>query len=117
MRPAANRMAINLAGAFVAAGLVLILAFVTWSLVFLVIPPENQNNLTLLIGNLMALVGLVVGFFFGSSSENKRQTETIETLASTAKSAQEALAPLTPIPDVVVTPGKPVTVAAEDPPP
>lgn len=113
MKPAVNRTVINLAGAFVGAGLIIILAFVTWALVFLDIPDQNQNNLTLLIGNLVALVGLVVGFFFGSSSENRKQTETIDTLATTAATAQAALTPVAAA-DVVLKPGETATVATTE---
>ena len=86
-----NREALNLAGAFVAAGLIGILGFVTWALVFAEVPDANQNALTLLIGILSANVGVVVGFFFGSSVTSKKQTETIDTLAKTAQTAGATL--------------------------
>jgi hypothetical protein len=86
-----NREALNLAGAFVAAGLICILAFVTWALVFRAIPDSNANTLTLVIGTLSANVGLVVGFFFGSSVTNKKQTDAIEAMAKTAQTAGVAL--------------------------
>lgn len=82
-----DREALNLAGAFVAAGLIAILGFVTWALVFQKVPEANQNALTLLIGILSANVGVVVGFFFGSSVTNKKQSETIDTLAKNATPA------------------------------
>ena len=86
-----NRESLNMAGAFVAAGLIGILGFVTWALVFAEVPDANQNALTLLIGILSANVGVVVGFFFGSSVTSKKQTETIDTLAKTANAAGAAL--------------------------
>lgn len=86
-----NRVLLNLVGAFVAAGLLTILGFVTWALVFWNIPEQNINNLTLLIGNLVALVGLVVGFYFGSSSENKKLAEAVNMQAKTAQAAGAAL--------------------------
>lgn len=80
-----NREAMNIAGAFVAAGLISILGFVTWALVFIKVPVDNAIALNLLIGNLSALVGMVVGFFFGSSVTTKKQSETIDTLAKNAQ--------------------------------
>ena len=95
-------------GAFVAGGLIAILAFVTWALVFREIPKPNENAFTLLIGILSANVGLVVGFFFGSSVTSKKQSETIDTLAKTAQTAGVALAP----PSVTLDPGESATVKA-----
>lgn len=82
-----NKEALNIAGALVAVGLIGILGFVTWALVFREVPAPNNDALTLLIGILSANVGVVVGFFFGSSVTTKRQTETIDTLAKTAQTA------------------------------
>lgn len=108
-----NREALNVAGAFVAAGLIVILGFVTWALVYREVPTANENALTLLIGILSANVGVVVGFFFGSSVSSKKQTETIDTLAKTAHAAGAALSP----PDATITlpPGESATVKAEEP--
>lgn len=92
---AMKQESLNLAGAFVATGLICILGFVTWALVFRTVPTDNQNALTLLIGILSANVGMVVGFYFGSSVTNKKQAETIDKQASTIQEAQSALAPLT----------------------
>lgn len=82
---------LNLAGSFVACGLISILAFITWALVYVAIPDANANALTLLIGILSANVGMVVGYFFGSSVNNKKQTEAIADMAKTAHAAGAAL--------------------------
>lgn len=109
-----NRESLNIAGAFVASGLIAILGFVTWALVFAEVPEANQNALTLLIGILSANVGVVVGFFFGSSVTNKKQAETIDKQAATIQEAQSALAPLTDTkPTVQLAPGEVATVAAD----
>jgi hypothetical protein len=108
-----NRESLNLAGAFVAAGLIAILGFITWALVFVTVPPDNQNTLTLVIGILSANVGLVVGFFFGSSVTNKKQAETIDKQAATIQEAQSALAPLSPAPTVNLGPGESAVVQAD----
>ena len=107
-----SRESLNLAGAFVAAGLIAILGFVTWALVFAEVPEANQNALTLLIGILSANVGVVVGFFFGSSVTNKKQADTIEKQASTIQTAQAALAPA-PLADVTLEHGQTATVRAD----
>ena len=104
-----SRESLNTAGALVAVGLIAILAFMTWALVFAAIPEANQNALTLLIGILSANVGVVVGFFFGSSVTSKKQTETIDTMAKTA--ASSAPAPAGPV--VEIAPGEQATVRAD----
>lgn len=102
---------LNIAGGFVAAGLIVILGFTTWALVYQNVPEANQNALTLLIGILSANVGVVVGFFFGSSVTSKKQTETIDTLAKTAQTAGAAL----PGADaMVIPPGQSATATATD---
>jgi len=82
---------LNVAGGLIGVGIVSILGFITWALVFRAIPVENETAMNVLLGILASQVNLVVGFFFGSSVSNKKQSETIDTLASTAKSAQAAL--------------------------
>ena len=107
-----SRESLNLAGAFVASGLIAILGFVTWALVFAEVPEANQNALTLLIGILSANVGVVVGFFFGSSVTSKKQTDTIDKLAETTKTAQAMPAPLVADATVTLAPGETATVEA-----
>lgn len=103
-----DRESLNLAGAFVGVGLICILGFVTWALVFREVPKGNENAFTLLIGILSANVGLVVGFFFGSSVTSKKQTETIDTLARTA--ATQTSDPTS----IVLAPGQQATATATD---
>lgn len=107
-----NREALNIAGAFVGAGLIAILGFVTWALVYVQIPTGNENVFTVLIGILAANVGMVVGFFFGSSATNKKQADTIDKQAATIQEAQSALAPLGPAPTVKLDPGEQAVVQA-----
>lgn len=108
-----SRESLNLAGAFVAAGLIVILGFVTWALAFIEVPEANQNALTLLIGILSANVGVVVGFFFGSSVTNKKQADTIEKQASAIITAQASPAPVAPDATVHLEPGETATVKAD----
>lgn len=77
---------LNVAGSITGLGLVGLLWFATWALVFQKIPQENQTNFSTLMGIISMNVGLVVGFFFGSSVNNKKQSETISTMAKTQAS-------------------------------
>lgn len=93
----------------IAGGLIAILGFLTWALVFRDIPGANENSMTVLLGILSAQVSMVVGYYFGSTVGAKKQTETIDTLAKTAQSAGAALNPAA---DVTIEPGQAATVAA-----
>jgi hypothetical protein len=107
-----TREALNLAGGFVAGGLILLLGFATWALVFREVPVSNRDAMMVVIGILSMNVGQVVSFFFGSSSTNKKQADTIDKQATSLAAAQAALAPA-PENLVPVAPGESVTVKAE----
>jgi hypothetical protein len=102
-----NETSFGIAGGVVAFGLIAILAFMTWALVYVAVPPANQNALTVLIGILSANVGVVVGFFYGTSVGNRKQAEALSTMAKTAQAAGVALSPA---PDVTLKPGETTTV-------
>lgn len=87
---------LNVVGGIVALGIVGILGFITWALIFRPIPHGNENTLIQLVGVLSANVAMIVGFFYGSSVGSKRQSETIDKLADTARSVQQANAPKEP---------------------
>ena len=86
-----GRHTINRAGAAIGLGLIALLGFALWALIYRQVPSENQNALTLLIGILSANVGMVVGFYFGSSADNKKLAETVNMQAKTAQTAGAAL--------------------------
>lgn len=102
---------LNITGGLCAGGLIALLGFATWALIFVEVPDKNQNALLILIGILSTNVGQVVSFFFGSSSTDKKSSETISTLASTNASAQAAL-PTTPV-NIPLAPGDKVVVQAD----
>lgn len=110
--PATQQDVLNWTGAIVAVGLIAILGFMTWALVMRQVPDENQNALLLLIGNLTGLIGIVVAFYFGSSSQQKKQADTINTLAETAKTAGTALATNASPDAITLKPGESANVAA-----
>lgn len=109
--------AINASGAVIGVILVGILAFLSWALVFVEVPDKNETAMNVLLGILSTQVGIVIGFHFGSSVTNKRQTDAIASQAETIKTAQAALAPLPSETTVIpVSAGEAVTVKADDPP-
>ncbi len=109
MGPHLKRDALNITGGFLALGMLGVVFFITYALVYVDIKPRNESALLLLVGGLLTQLGSVFNFFFGSSSDNKKQADTISAQAETIKSAQAALAPAAPI--VTVAPGDTVTVA------
>lgn len=107
---------LNLAGGLVAFTVMANLSFLAWSLVFREIPKANELVLVQFIGNLTGFAGLIVGFYFGSSSTNKKQADTIEKQAATIQEARSALAPLADSkPTVSLAAGETATVKATDP--
>lgn len=114
--PDVARTVLNITGGLVAFGLIGILGFMTYALVYVKIPQDNNNALTILIGVLAANVGTVVGFYYGSSIASKKQADTISVLAETAKTAQVSLSAVSPQPGptVELKAGDVATVKAED---
>lgn len=103
---------INYTGGVIAIVLMAILAFVTFALVRWTIPSENENALMFLLGQLTALISVVVAFYFGSSSQSKKQADTIDTLAKTAQTAGASLA--APPDAMVIRPGESATATATE---
>lgn len=91
MTEQASKRALNWAGGAIGASLVFLLGFALWALVYREVPAANQNALTLVIGILSANVGIVVGFYFGSSSTTKQLSDTVNLQAKTAQTAGVAL--------------------------
>lgn len=106
-----GREALNLAGGFVAGGLIALLGFATWALIYREVPLSNRDALMVVIGILSMNVGQVVSFFFGSSVTNKKQAETIDKQASTIQTAQAAMAPTEP--GIPLAAGESVKVTAD----
>lgn len=79
---------LNMSGSLIAGGLIVVMAFVTYALVYEEVPEKNQNALLILIGILSTNITQVIQFFFGSSSQAKTQQDTIDTLAKTTQVAQ-----------------------------
>lgn len=108
-----SKETLNIIGGIVALGLVVILGFITWALVYRAIPAGNENTLIQLVGVLSANVGVVVGFFFVSNVGAKRQSETLDKAVDMAQAAQAAALP--PQTSVSLAAGESVTVQSDDP--
>ena len=78
---------LNITGAFIAVGLITILGFCTYALVYEPIPDKNENALLILIGVLSTNVSTIISFFFGSSLANKQQQDTISDALVVAKTS------------------------------
>lgn len=66
----------------VALSVLSILGFIAWALVYMPIPAENQNAITVLLGVVAAQVSGVVGYYFGSSASSKAKDETISNMST-----------------------------------
>ena len=83
-QPRDSREVLNWAGVFLAISQVSILGMLGAALVFVEIPKSNESMLFALVGGVLAIVTNVNGFFFGSSHQQKKQSETIDTLSKAA---------------------------------
>lgn len=90
------------------------MAYSLYALVNQEVPASNRDALMVVIGGLLTALNLIINWFFGSSSESKRQTEAIASQAETIKTAQAALTPSNGA--IPVAPGDSVTVAGVDDP-
>lgn len=53
-------------------------AFMCYALVYVPIPESNKEALYILIGIISSTVGLIVGFYYGSSKGSQKKTELID---------------------------------------
>lgn len=106
MTKTGRQLVINVAATCIAGGLLLMLSYALHRLSSQEVPMANRDALMVVIGILSANFATVVNFFFGSSSESKRQTEAVADLASHARSNSAR-------PDVVIEPGETATVKAD----
>lgn len=101
-----QQTSLNFAGAFIGIGVLGMMAGVGYVLAFVQIPQQNAQLFSTYLGLLGIQFGIVIGFFFGSSLNNKRQSEALATSASnTAALAAK-------IPDAVSPGEKDVTLAS-----
>lgn len=107
-----RQLVLNVTAAGLAAATVALVFLATWFLFNRELALNNRDAVMLVLGVLLAKYSDLHAFFFGSSSQTKRQAETIDKLADTTAKAQEAANP-SPAPAVTLAPGEKATVAAE----
>lgn len=83
-QPRDSREVLNWAGAVLAVASMCTLVFVIAMLATKEIPKANENLFYAIVTGLIGLVTMVFSFFFGSSHQTKKQSETIDTLSKAA---------------------------------
>jgi hypothetical protein len=119
-----NQRVLSVAGSLVAVGLVGLLWFIAYALVFHEIPTANATSFSTLLGIIGIQVGIVIGYFFGQTMGNRAKDDTIKTataaaatMADTAAVAQAALTPKAPADVIPLAAGESVTATADPLPP
>lgn len=82
--PSDPREVLNWAGSAVAICILAAVLLLGWFLLTQAIPKENENLIYAYVTGVLGLASMVVGYFFGSSHQAKKQTETIDTLSKAA---------------------------------
>ena len=98
---------INYLGVTIGVGILGILAFIAFSLVYVQIPETNASNFGIFLGLVSTQFGVLVGYLFGSSAASKKQADN----TSKALDLATAATPVTK-PDITLPPGGAATVAA-----
>jgi predicted CDP-diglyceride synthetase/phosphatidate cytidylyltransferase len=111
MKEDVRQAALNVSGGILVASTMGFLAYLCWGLVNREIALNNKDAMMLVLGVLLAKYSDLIQYFFGSSSSNKKQAETISALADTAKTVAQTAAPT---PSMSVSPGEQVTVEGQD---
>jgi len=79
-----GREVLNWAGGLLAVGVLVLFGYVVWVQANQEIPKSNENLFCAIVTGLIGLVTMVFGFFYGSSHQQKKQAETIDTLSKAA---------------------------------
>jgi hypothetical protein len=109
-----SRDVINWTGGAIAVGVMSIVAFVVVALVLWTIPPENENPLMFMLGQLTGMMTMIVAFYFGSSSKEKKLADTVDTQAKTMQTAGVALATNNGPAALVIPPGESATATSTE---
>lgn len=100
-------------------GIAVVLAFVavTFNLFFLVIPPENKDLLTYIIGQLSGFAGGVIAYHYTASKSDDRKTENTGKAfdAISAAVAERNQAPAGTTPVVVEAPARVEVIPGDQP--
>lgn len=109
---------LEIIAAVIAIGLLTLTAIMTIIIMFYPIPSQNETLVGQGYGSVLSLMGIVVGFFYGTSTSSRRDRETIGALADTAKQAQKTLSETTPLTggatSIKLEPGETATATATE---
>lgn len=109
----ARQLALNVSGGLLVAATLIMMGYLCWGLLNKEIALNNKDAMMLVLGVLLAKYSDLIGYFFGGSSQSKKQAETIDKLADTTKTAQAAALPSVE-PAIPLGPGESVKVTADD---
>lgn len=112
MKEQLRQIALNISGAILVVATIGFLGYLCWGLVNKEIALNNKDAMMLVLGVFLAKYSDLIAYFFGSSSTNKRQSETLDKMADTAKTVAQAAAP--PAPSIGLSPGEQVTVEGKE---
>lgn len=103
--------------AVLAIGILVVVLVATTAMFFIPIPEANQTIVGQAYGGLVALLGICVSFFYGTSTGNRKDKDIIASQAETINKAQSTLSAVTGTPgEVKITPGHDVKVSAVEEP-
>lgn len=101
--------------AILAVGILIVVVIATVAMFFIPIPEANQTIVGQAYGGLVALLGICVSFFYGTSTGNRKDKDIIATQADAIQKAQTTLSAQTTTPGQInLAPGAEVKVHAED---
>jgi hypothetical protein len=109
-----SQTSINATGAIIGVGMLILVALLEYVIGFRTIPDGNKELLSTMLGLLGNGLAVVVGFYFGSSANNKKLADTNNVQAQTINAAQAALAPVSDK-TLNIEPGQTASVTAKDP--
>lgn len=84
MNPETRQVALNVSGGLLVAATLIFMAYMVWALMNREIALNNKDIINMVLGVFLAKYSDLISFFFGSSHQNKRQTETIDHLSKAA---------------------------------
>lgn len=113
MKEHTRQLALNVSGGLLVASTLIMLGYVGWGLMNKEVALNNKDAMMLFLGVLLAKYSDLIAFFFGGSSQSKKQAETINKQADAIITAQASPAPATPDATVTIEPGETATVKAD----
>lgn len=108
-----GRSVVNGIGLAIAMANTALLFYICWGLFNRQFSVDIKDPLMMVLGVLLAKHGDILQWAFGSSSQAKKQTDTIDTLAKTARTAGVTLATAAaPADTLIIPPGSSATASA-----